>query len=311
MVGIKEYLKNKIPDKIIREVKRSFEIIGDIAIVEISKEVRKYEKEIGNAILKINSSIKTVLKKEGIRQGEFRTQKLKRIAGENKKETIYRENGIILKLDVEKIYFSAKLGTERKELCSNIKENSNVLVMFSGCGPYTFNILKYQPNLSLIDSVEINSIGHKYALENLDLNKNLLKKSKKFNNLIIKLKEEKKYINEKEIIKKLNSEKIHFYCGDVRKIVEKEIKDMRYDEIFMPLPKDAEHFLDCAFKVVNKNCIVHMYDFVHENDFPHKTEDSVKSAAKKHNRKIKILQTRKVGQYSPRKYRVCCDFIVR
>jgi tRNA G37 N-methylase Trm5 len=85
----------------------------------------------------------------------------------------------------------------------------------------------------------------------------------------------------------------------------------KYDEIYMPLPKDAELFLDCAFKVANKNAIIHMYDFVHENDYPNQTEDSVKKIAKKHNKQIQIIETRKVGQYSPRKYRVCCDFKIK
>ena len=33
------------------------------------------------------------------------------------------------------------------------------------------------------------------------------------------------------------------------KVINEELIDKRYDEIFMPLPKDAEHFLDSAFKV--------------------------------------------------------------
>ena len=79
----------------------------------------------------------------------------------------------------------------------------------------------------------------------------------------------------------------------------------------MPLPKDAQLFLEQAFKVADKNCIVHMYDFVHEKEFPHFSENAVKKAAQKFDINVEILQTRKVGQYSPRKYRVCCDFIVR
>lgn len=76
----------------------------------------------------------------------------------------------------------------------------------------------------------------------------------------------------------------------------------------MPLPKDAEHFLNSAFKVADENCIVHMYDFIHENDFPSLSESKVLKSANKHNKKVEIIKTRKVGQYSPRKYRVCCDF---
>ena len=196
------------------------------------------------------------------------------------------------------------------ELSTQVKENTDILVMFSGCGPYTFNILRKQPDINKIDSIEINPIGHKYALENLEINKNLLKKSNAFKKIVDKLKKKKKLIKEKEIIKELNREKINFYCGDVRKILDNELKNRTYDEIFMPLPKDAELFLDCAFKAAKPNAIIHMYDFLHEKDFPNSSQIAINNAAKKANRKIKILQTRKVGQYSPRKYRTCCDFIV-
>ena len=82
----------------------------------------------------------------------------------------------------------------------------------------------------------------------------------------------------------------------------------KYDEIYMPLPKDAELFLDCAFRSAAPGAIVHMYDFVHENDFPIKSENAIKKSAEKNGAEVEIIETRKVGQYSPRKYRVCCDF---
>ncbi len=305
---VKDFLVDIIPADLIDKVNRSFEIVGDIAITEIDEQLISYEKQIGEAIMKTNSSINTVMKKSGIHKGEFRTQDLIHIAGENKKEAIYKENGIELVLDPSTVYFSSKLGTEREELSSNIKENSKILVMFSGCGPYTFNILKKQPNIKLIDSVEINPEGHKYALKNQEKNKNLLKKSKEFQTIVENLKKENKYVNEKQIISELNEKKIHFYNADVKKIVHEELKDKKYDEIFMPLPKDAQLFLDEAFAVADINCIIHMYDFLHENDFPHLSENAVIEAAKKNNKKVEIIQTRKVGQYSPRKYRVCCDF---
>ena len=117
-----------------------------------------------------------------------------------------------------------------------------------------------------------------------------------------------------EKIKKDNGAICHFsysHTWDYKKeskIVSLTLLTSKNDEIFMPLPKDAELFLDCAFRIAAPNAIVHMYDFVHENDFPMKSENAVKKAADKNGVKIEIIETRKVGQYSPRKYRVCCDF---
>ena len=308
--SLKDYLSEFLSEKEIQIAPKSFEVIGDIALIEIAVELEKYDKKIGEALLNLNPTIKVALKKSGIHSGEFRTQNFEHIAGENRKETIYPENGIRLKLNVEDVYFSSKLGTERDLLAKKIKENSKVLVMFSGCGPYTFNILKKQPDVKLIDSIEINPIGHKYALENLELNKNLIKKSKKYKETIEELKKQNKIINEKEIISKLNNETIHFYCGDVRKILDNELKDKKYDEIFMPLPKDAHEFLDIAFKAANKGAIVHMYDFAMEDEISTSSSQKVLAAAKKYEKEVEIIETRKVGQASPRKYRVCIDFKV-
>lgn len=397
---LKDNLKNILPQKELELLNKSFEIVGDIAIIEIPKELKKYEPIIGKTIMQINTHIKTVLKKSGIHKGEFRTQKLKHIAGDKKKETTYLENGIKLKINPETVYFSAKLSTERAKLMQNLEKNKRILIMFSGAGPYTFTAIKKQPDLQRLDSIEINPHGHKYALENLELNKNLIKKSQTYQKALNFLKENKLKINEKELVNIFNTLKIHFLKGDVKKIIpklklkehkqkikkydndlfkqditqthtnlsnlkKKELKlnlnDLKnqtnlstllslfskkfnyvctiknktykfntpllksylithietqipiekinlYDKIFMPLPKDAPAFLKEAFEIADQNATIHMYDFVHQNEFPKLTEKKVKKAAQDKGIKIKILSTRKVGQYSPRKYRACCDF---
>ncbi len=405
---VKDFLNGIIPENLLNSVNRSFEIVGDIAITEINPELIKYEQEIGEAIMKTNTSIKTVLKKSGIHSGEFRTQDLIHIAGENKKETIYNENGIKLIINPEKVYFSARLSVERQELMSKLEERKRVLIMFSGIGPYSFVALKKQPNLLRISSIELNPIGHDYAKKNLKLNKNLLKKSNLFKEIIQFLRENNLPINEKKIISNLNEIKINFINGDVKKeipkfkiesikyqeefkeeinfnsespetifnsllnLIKKESKTLhlnldsikkdriklllyfiilfqdkfnficrindeifkfnsklqktylsnyleielkipiksipKYDEIFMPLPKDAHLFLDEAFKISTNNTIIHLYDFVLENEFPNKTIEIINNYAKKYNSKIEILHSRKVGQYAPGKFRICVDF---
>ncbi len=308
---LKYFLADTLTEEELSLVNRAFEIVGDIGIIELDEALVKHEKKIGEALLEVNKSLKTVLKKSGVHHGEFRTQDLVYVAGEEKYETIYQENGIRLVINPGTVYFSARLSTERAELMDRLEPNKRVLVMFSGAGPYTFTALRKQPNLSKIVSVEINPEGHKYALQSLELNKSILKKSDEFKRRVEELKSVGKYVNEKEILNKLVEDKVQFYNGDVREIVKNELKDEKFDVIYMPLPKDAELFLDSAFSVADKGCIVHMYDFVHENDFPHQSEDAVRAAAKKFGVEVEIVETRKVGQYSPRKYRVCCDFIVK
>ena len=281
---IKIILEKKIPKNKIDFVNRSFEVIGDIAICEILPELKNYEKIIASSILKSNSSIKVVLKKSGIRAGKFRCQKLVFLAGEKRKETTYIENKIKLKLNVESVYFSSKLSGERFFLSSKVLDNTKILVMFSGCAPYTFNIAKQNPNIKKIDSVEMNLQAHNYAEKNLELNKNILKKSKKFRKILEKLRSEKKFVCEKKIIEKLNKEVFCFFNLDVKKFVLKYTKN-KYDEIFMPLPKSSIKFLDDAFLVSKKNCVIHFYDFTNDENFPNKTKKLIELSAKKNKKK--------------------------
>lgn len=401
--SLQDFAKELLPLELHQFIPSSFEIVGDIAIIEIPKELIQYDKILGESILKVNPAMKTVLKKAGLHGGEFRTQPLEYLAGEKKTETIYKENEIQLKIDPGTVYFSARLSTERENLCSQLKPQSKVLVMFSGCGPYTYVSVRKQPNLRRIDSIELNPEGHKYALESLMLNKSSLKKSDLYKQVLEYCRANHLPINERLILANLNTLKLQFFNENVKLFAKtnqfparelyvescenwifektpkecydklntlpsgplyislKEIKTKenylinlilfaqkfefilynsdtevyvcdtmqtkayflnilegetletvtKYDEIFMPLPKDARLFLDSAFTVANINCLVHMYDFVHETGFPQETEFAIQEAAAKFGKLIEIKQTRKVGQYSPGKFRVCCDFIIK
>lgn len=163
-------LKDKLTKKELSLIPSSFDIIGDIIILELKKELIKKEKLIAEILLKLHKNIKTVVKKAGIHKGVYRTQKLKVLAGVNKKETIYKENNVKIKLDVEKVYFSPRLSSERKRIMNLIKPDESILVMFSGCGPYPL-VLSKNTKAKEIYGVEINPIAHRYAIENLKLNK--------------------------------------------------------------------------------------------------------------------------------------------
>ena len=273
--NLKYYLKNKLTNKELKFVPSSFDVVGDILIFsEFPKELTKKERIIGNTILENYHHIKTILKKTKKYSGRFRTPKLKVIAGENRKETVCKENDVLLKLDVEKVYFSSRMSSERKRIAELIKPNESVLVMFSGSGVYPLVIAK-NTKCKEVYGIEINPVAHKYALENVKKNK-LENKTKLF-------------------------------LGDVKKILPKLNK--KFDRILMPLPKGGENFLDLALKHIKNKGTVHFYDFLHEDEFDFAVE-KIKKACNNLNKKYKILKIVKCGQYSPRFYRVCVDFEV-
>ncbi len=273
--NLKFYLKDKLSEKELKLMPTSFDVVGDILIFsEFPKELIKKEKLIGKTILETYHHIKTILKKTKKYSGKFRTPKLEIIAGEKRKETTHKENNVFIMLDVEKVYFSARMSSERKRISDLIKPNESVLIMFSGAGPYPL-VIANNTKCKEVYGIEINPTAHKYALENIKKNK--------------------------------LENKIKLFLGDVTKIMPKINK--KFNRILMPLPKEGGNFLDLALKYIKKNGIIHFYGFLHEDEFE-KAHENIKKACEKAKKKFKILNTVKCGQYSPGFYRICADFEV-
>ncbi len=273
MTTLKEALKKKLTKKELSLLSTSYDVVGDMAIIDIPYGLGKKEKTIGETLLKLNRHINVVCKKQGIHSGRFRTQKLKIIAGEKRKKTIYKENNAQFKLNPEEVYFSVRLSNERKRIYKMIKKGELILVMFSGVAPYPVVISK-NTKANEIYGVELNKKAHKYALENVKLNK---------------------------------AKNVRLFQGDVRKIVPKLYKV--FDRIIMPLPKSAETYLGVALKVSGKGTIIHLYLILNEADVL-KTKDNIKEICKKNAKTVKIMDIVKAGQYSPYTFRFCFDIRV-
>lgn len=228
---LKQLLKNDLTELELSLLPRAFDIIGNIAVFnEFPKELIKKEKIIASALIKLNPHVKTICKKISKFAGKYRLPKLKTIYGPKTKETLHTENGIKLKLDIEKCYFSTRLASERLRIARLVKPGESVLVMFSGIGVYPM-VISNVSKAKEIYGIEINPIAHKYALENLILNK-------------------------------LNNIKI--FKGDVKKILPKISK--KFDRIIMPLPKSAENYINLALKKLKRNGKIHLYLFEKEEN---------------------------------------------
>jgi tRNA (guanine37-N1)-methyltransferase len=212
-----------------KHMKTSQDIIGDIAIIEISDELDHKKHEIGECLLTTKPYISTVLRK-GKHTGTYRTQSLDWLAGDKKKETVHTENGVDLKLNVETVYFSPRLASERKRIAS-LTGDEDVLVMYSGCGPYPIVIAANSPARH-VTGVEINPEAHRYAVDNIARNK--------LSNVTV-------------------------YHGDVETVLPAK---ERYDRVVMPAPHDAHEHIEIAIDCVKPNGWIHYYDFCKEDDIP-------------------------------------------
>ncbi len=166
---LKKALSKHLSEKESEQLITSYDVVGNVAILEVPDSLKRKEKIIANTLLDTQNNIKTVLRKEGIHKGRFRTQKMKHLAGVRTKETNHRENNVQLKLNVEDVYFSTRSSYERKRVIEQVKKDEDVLVMFSGCGPFVCSIAKNSDARNVF-GVELNPEAHRYAEENVKLN---------------------------------------------------------------------------------------------------------------------------------------------
>ncbi|MFC1775132.1 class I SAM-dependent methyltransferase family protein [Nanoarchaeota archaeon] len=267
---LKEALRKILTKKELEIAPSGFDIVGDICIIEIPDGLTKKEKQIGETLVALHKHINVVVRKVGIHHGKFRLQKYKILAGDRRKTTIHKENGVRIKLHLEKTYFSPRSATERLRIAKLVKNNEKVLVMFSGIAPFPIVIAR-NSNPSIIIGIELNKEAYEFALENSKLNK--------VSNLTL-------------------------YNNDVRTAIPK-IKQ-KFDRIVMPLPKDAELFLESTLRISKKDTIIHLYRFGREDEIK-AIKQKIKSICKDLKTKIRFLRVVKAGQYSPYVYRLCFD----
>jgi len=239
-MNLKQILKNKLNESELQYLRTSYDIVGDIAIIEIPKELEKKEKIIGKALLDNVKSVNTVVKKVGIHKGKFRLQEHKVIAGKKTKRTLYKENGCIFEIDIDKTYFSTRSSTERKRIADLTKKGENVLVMFSGIAPFPLVISK-NSDARYIYGIELNKEAHNLAKTNIKLNKanniHLInadaRKVREFYTMISGMKSNlstKQFNNKYKMVKKYNSTPIIELYTDENDIVDfrlKKFKDIR------------------------------------------------------------------------------------
>ncbi len=200
----------------------AFDLIGDIAITKIREPDRAMS--LANSLMETHPNIRSVYLDKGI-TGEFRLRDLELLSGEPKTETQYRENGVIFKLDVSKVYFSPRLATERMFVSKEARNGEEIIDMFAGIGAFSLNIAKVRmANITAIDS---NPDAIRYMNESITLNKLL------------------------GTIKPV--------CGDASEVIGR-LNDA--DRIIMNLPHDSHKFLEMAVEKLRENGIIHYYEIL-------------------------------------------------
>ncbi|MDW8022033.1 MAG: class I SAM-dependent methyltransferase family protein [Nitrososphaerota archaeon] len=266
--SLKESLKDVIPKDLLTLVPSSYDLIGDLILIELPNELEGYSRIIGETLMKLHPRVKSVLAK-GETIGEYRVRRIRVIAGSQEAETIHREHGCLYRLDLRKAFFNPRFSGERLRVAEIVKPGEDVLDMFAGVGPFSILIAKKCPGCR-VTAIELNPDAYHYLVQNIRLNK--------VEGLVTA---------------------IH---GNAREVLRS--KKNSFDRVIMDLPHNSVDFLDLGLEVCRPQGIIHLY--VADTSIQEVSEEVEKRAASL-GHSVVVEFAREVMAIAPRRYTMVLD----
>lgn len=269
---LKRALESVLSEKESAEIFSAFDQIGDIIIVRIPDLLLGKKEIIGKTLLEQIKNANTVFCQSSPVEGDFRIRDLELLAGKNKTQTEYKEFGCRFIVDVEKVFFSPRLSTERNRIADLVEDDETVINMFGGIG--MFSIMAAKKKKCIVYNIDINPDAAKLCEKNISLNK-------------------------------LAGNVISLH-GDAAQIINEELKG-KGDRVLMLLPERSDEFLDSAISAAKKNGIIHYYSHIHADKKTLAPKLSEKHFLEITPVKSEILYSRLVRAVGPRYYQTVVD----
>jgi tRNA (guanine37-N1)-methyltransferase len=274
-------LKDKLSPEELRIVYRSYDIIGDIAIIRVPEKLKSKSTVIAEALMGLHKHVKAVWRQSGAVSGEFRLRDLEHMAGKKRAVTTYKEHGCVFRVDLLSCYFSPRLAYERMRIARLVKPSEVVVNMFAGVGSFSIIIAKHS-QAERVYSIDVNPMAFEYMRENVLLNHIM--------NRVVPLK------------------------GDAKTVIMERLHNTA-DRVLMPLPEKAYEYLSYAVSTLKPNGgWIHYYDFQHAE----KDENPVEKVKTKISRQLSRLNvdfalpfSRIVRDTGPRWQQVVVDIQIR
>ena len=272
--SFEEVLSKHLPKDIVPLVSKSFDIIGDIAIIELSPAAEPYERTIAESLTQVHTSVRTVFSKAGPIVDSLRLRPLHLVLGEDRSETIHKEHGCRFKVDVSKAFFSPRLSSEHKRVADQVAPGEAVVDMFAGVGPFSVLIAKRLDNV-IVHAIDANPDAAKLIQENAKLNR--------------------------------VQDKITVWSGDARKVASKNLSRMA-DRVIMNHPSEAKNFLEDAAQAFKPSGgTLHYYTFADGEDSETKAEEELSGRFSGSLWKLETTTTHKVRGIAPMKWQIVVD----
>jgi tRNA (guanine37-N1)-methyltransferase len=223
-------LKDRLSQEELNLVYKSYDIIGDIAVIRVPEELKSKAAVIAEALMQLHTNVKTVLRQSSAVNGEFRLRRLEHVASEKKTVTTHREHGCVFSVDLGKCYFSPRLSHERIRIAQLVRPHEVVVNMFAGVGSFSIIIAKHS-QVEKVYSIDVNPVACQYMQGNVLLSHVL--------NHVISMK------------------------GDAKTVIMERFQSTA-DRVLMPLPEKAYDYLDYAVAALKpEGGWIHYYDFEH------------------------------------------------
>ena len=268
-------LEDKLPQELLSSVPQAFDIIGDIVVIDITSQLKPYQKTIGEAIMQTQKNVTTVLAKASDISGVFRVRDYDYIAGEHKTQTIHREFGCQYHIDIAKAYFSPRLSHEHERVALQVQDEEVVADLFAGVGPFSVLIGKRNPTVKIY-AVDLNPDAVELLKVNVQINK--------------------------------IEDRVFPILGDAREITRTNLKG-KADRVIMNLPETAIDFVDAGCQAIKRQGgVIHFYAFIRSPDSTENLANRFTEKVEKTGRKVEaFLYSKSIRETAPFELQVVLD----
>jgi tRNA (guanine37-N1)-methyltransferase len=261
----------EVPADLRNHLPRSFDVVGDIAVLKIPEDLRTHQAAIGAAILRWNPRIRVVLEDRGVK-GKNRIRAIAIIAGEPRTTTVHVEHGLRFRVDLAAAYFSPRLASERERVANLVQEGEVVADPFAGVGPYAILIAKRRRPRE-VHASDSNPAAIELLRANVAANR---------------------------------VDRVTVREGDARTIL-RTIAPL--DRVILDLPHSSVEFLPDALSGIGMRGTVHVYRILEQAEEADAVI-AIRSAVHEVGLRTETIRSRHVRAYSPTQHHVAFDVTV-
>ena len=276
---LRELARELVPSDLLRFVPKGFETIGDIAILNLPRELDEYKFEIARALLRrLSPHIRLVVRRASPARDPKRVHEYEVLAGSGGLETLHKESGCIFKVDISRAFFSSRLQYERARIAGLVRPGEVVVNMFAGVGPFSIVIAKRVPDVKIY-SIDVNPEAYKLMVENVKLNR--------------------------------VEDKVVPLLGDAAEVVDLYNLKGVADRVLMPSPEHAINYLAKAVESLKARGFIHYYDVARRvKDLRGYVLERVSPILDGAGTRWRVEGVREIRSVAPSKSYVCADLYV-